>query len=200
MSIYGYARASTNEIKQNVERQIRELKENGCTDRTIFIEYESGSLENRKELKNLLDKVQDGDTIVAVSVDRITRSTKQLIEIIEFVENKHLKLILGTFVVDCTSKKMDIMTEALLKVVGVFSELERKMICARVQSGIDNARAKGIVLGRPKTTYEDIPQSFFRYLPKYQNNEINKSEFSRLTNLSMPTIYKYLETVKKRII
>lgn len=199
MTIWGYARCSTHEAqnKQNVERQIRELKERGCTDKTIFFEYESGSVENRKELSKLLSIVQEKDTIVAVSVDRITRSTKQLIDIIEFVEKEHLKLILGTFIVDCTSNKMDIMTETLLKVVGVFSELERKMICARVQSGIDNAKAKGIKLGRPKTTYENIPECFFRYLPKYQNKEINKSEFSRLTNLSYPSIYKYLEIVNK---
>jgi DNA invertase Pin-like site-specific DNA recombinase len=119
-----------------------------------------------------------------------------MIDIIEFVQKKNLKLILGTFVVDCTSKKMDIMTEALLKVVSVFSELERKMICARVQSGINNAKAKGVILGRKKTAYSDLPDSFFRYLPKYQNKEINKSEFARLTNLSIPSIYKYLEIVQ----
>ncbi len=153
-------------------------------------------MENRKELYKLLNSVQKGDTLVSVSVDRITRSTKQLIDIIEFVEKMHLKLVLGTFVVDCTSNKMDIMTEALLKVVGVFSELERKMICARVQSGINNAKAKGVILGRPKTTYDSIPEVFFRYLPKYQQKIINKSEFARLVDLSMPSIYKYLEIVQ----
>ena len=196
MTIWGYARCSTNETKQNIERQIRELKEMGCTDETIFIEWESGSNENRKELNKLLNIIQPLDTLIVVSCDRISRSTKQFISIIEFIEKQHIKLIVGrNFVVDCTTDKMDIMTEALLKVISVFSELERKMICARVKSGVDNARAKGIKLGRPKTTYDKIPQTFFYYLPKYQNKEINKSEFSKLTSLSMPSIYKYLEIV-----
>ena len=119
----------------------------------------------------------------------------KLIRIINFIEEHHLKLIItqSGFVVDCTNNKMDIMTEALLKVISIFNELERKMICARVQSGVNNARAKGVKLGRPKTTYDTIPESFFRYLPKYQNKEINKSEFARLSNLSYPSIYKYLE-------
>jgi DNA invertase Pin-like site-specific DNA recombinase len=197
MIIYGYARCSTNESKQNIERQIRELKEIGATDNTIFIDWESGSVENRKELQKLLNTVSNGDCIATVSIDRITRSTKQLIDIIEFVEKMNLKLILGNFIVDCTSNKMDIMTEALLKVVGVFSELERKMICARVQSGIDNARAKGIKLGRPKTSYKNIPSIFFRVLPKYQNKEINLTQFALLTKLSIPSIYKYLEIIEK---
>lgn len=196
MTIWGYARCSTNETKQNIERQIRELKEMGCTDETIFIEWESGSNENRKELNKLLNIIQPFDTLAVVSCDRISRSTKQFISIIEFIEKQHIKLIVGkNFVVDCTTDKMDIMTEALLKVISVFSELERKMICARVQSGVDNARAKGIKLGRPKTTYDKIPQIFFYYLPKYQNKEINKSEFSKLTSLSMPSIYKYLDII-----
>lgn len=196
MTIWGYARCSTNETKQNIERQIRELKEMGCTDETIFIEWESGSNENRKELNKLLNIIQPFDTLVVVSCDRISRSSKQFISIIELIEKQHLKLIVGkNFVVDCTTDKMDIMTEALLKVISVFSELERKMICARVQSGVDNARAKGIKLGRPKTTYDKIPQIFFYYLPKYNKSEINKSEFSKLTSLSIPSIYKYLDIV-----
>lgn len=199
MTIWGYARCSTNEVKQNIERQIRELKEVGATDATIFIDWESGSVEDRKEFTKLKNAVKEFDTIAVVSVDRISRSVKQFISFIEFIEKMHLKLIIDkTFIVDCTTDKMDIMTEALLKVISVFSELERKMICARVKSGVDNARAKGIQLGRPKTTYDKIPQIFFYYLPKYQNNEINKSEFSRLTSLSMPSIYKYLDIVNNR--
>lgn len=197
MTIWGYARCSTNEKKQNIEMQLRDLKEVGATDGTIYVEWESGSKEDRKELNKLFNAVKEFDTIAVYSIDRISRSSLQFIKIINFIEENHLKLIItqSGFVVDCTNNKMDIMTEALLKVISIFNELERKMICARVQSGVDNAKSKGIKLGRPKTKYEDIPESFFRYLPKYQNKEINKSEFARLSNLSYPTIYKYLEIV-----
>lgn len=196
MTIYGYARVSTSG-KQNIERQARELKELGCTDETIFMDWESGSVENRSNLQKLLDTIREGDCLCAVSIDRISRSTKQLISIIELVEAKKLKLIVGSFIVDCTSNKMDIMTEALLKVVSVFSEMERKMICSRVQSGVDNARAKGVKLGRPKTTYDTIPSIFFKILPLYQRKDLNLTQFSNATKLSIPSIYKYLEIVEQ---
>ncbi|MGE5456332.1 MAG: recombinase family protein [Ignavibacteriales bacterium] len=193
--VWGYARCSTNELKQDIQRQVRELKAMGATENTIFLEYESGMKEDRKELEKLLTAVKRGDTIAATEVSRITRSTKQLCEILDTVQKVGLKLMLGTFVVDVTNGDCDPMTEGMLMMMGVFSQLERKMICQRVKSGMENAKSKGIILGRPKTTYEDIPESFFRYLPKYQNKEINKSEFSRLSELSYPSIYKYLEIV-----
>jgi DNA invertase Pin-like site-specific DNA recombinase len=118
--IYGYARCSTNEEMQDINRQIRELKQLGATDRTIYREYESGMKNDRVELQRLLETVKAGDTIVATEVSRITRSTKQLCEIIEFVKKKHIKLALGTFIVDCT-KELDPTTEGMLKMMGGFS-------------------------------------------------------------------------------
>lgn len=194
--IYGYARCSTNEKMQDINRQVRELKQQGATDTTIYLEYESGTKVNRKELNKLLNIVQSGDTIIATEVSRITRSTKQLCEIIELAKDKHIKLILGTFVVDC-SKELDPMTEGMLKMMGVFSELERNIISQRVKSGMDNAKAKGKTIGRPVTTADDIPNVFYKHYPKYINGEINKKEFSRLCSLSYPTIYKYLSIVEK---
>ena len=100
--IYGYARCSTNEELQDITRQVRELKQQGATDQTIYFEYESGAKVNRAELQRLLDTVRPGDTILATEVSRITRSTKQLCEIIEFAKEQKIKLVLGQFVVDCT--------------------------------------------------------------------------------------------------
>ncbi|WP_072301132.1 recombinase family protein [Ruminococcus flavefaciens] len=90
----------------------------------------------RAELKKLLKIVNTGDTIISTEVSRITRSTKQLCEIIELAKTKHLKLILGTFIVDC-SRELDPMTEGMLKMMGVFSELERNIISQRVKSGME---------------------------------------------------------------
>ena len=193
--IYGYARCSTNEKLQDINRQVRELKQQGATDNTIYLEYESGTKINRTELNKLLNIVESGDTIIATEVSRITRSTKQLCEIIELAKEKHIKLVLGTFVVDC-SKELDPMTERMLKMMGVFSELERNIISQRVKSGMDNAKAKGKTIGRPTTTADDIPSVFYKHYPKYKNGEINKMEFSRLCSLSYPTIYKYLRIVE----
>ena len=69
--IYGYARCSTNEDLQDINRQIRELKQQGATDTTIYKEYESGTKVNRAELQKLLNVIQTGDTIVATEVSRL---------------------------------------------------------------------------------------------------------------------------------
>ena len=91
--IYGYARCSTNESMQDIDRQIRELKQQGAEDKTIYREYESGTKTNRAELQKLLDIVKPGDTILATEVSRITRSTKQLCDIIELAKNRKIKLV-----------------------------------------------------------------------------------------------------------
>lgn len=193
--IYGYARCSTNEKMQDINRQVRELKQYGATDTTIYLEYESGTKENRAELSKLLNIVQNGDTIVSTEVSRITRSTKQLCDILEYAKERHLKLVLGSFVVDC-SKELDPMTEGMLKMMGVFSELERNIISQRVKSGMENAKAKGRIIGRPTTTAEDIPTIFYKHYPKYKNGDLTKKDLSRLCQLSYPTIYKYLHIVE----
>ena len=149
-----------------------------------------------KDKEKLLNAVNTGDTIIATEVSRFTRSTKQLCEIIEFVKENYIKLVLGTFIVDC-SRELDPMTEGMLKMMGVFAELERNMISQRVKSGMENARAKGKAIGRPSTTAEDIPNVFYRHYPKYRQGEINKKEFSRLCSCSYPTIYKYLQIVEE---
>ena len=194
--VYGYARCSTNEDLQDITRQVRELKQQGATDETIYMEYESGTKINRAELAKLLNVVKEGDTIYATEVSRITRSTKQLCDIIELAKEKQIKLVLGTFIVDC-SKELDPMTEGMLKLMGVFAELERNMISQRVKSGMEHAKAKGKIVGRPATTENNIPNIFYKHYPKYKKGEINKKELSRLCSLSYPTIYKYLNIVER---
>ena len=189
--IYGYARCSTNEELQDINRQIRELIQLGAGEENIYREYESGMKNDRVELQRLLSAVEAGDTIVATEVSRITRSTKQLCEIIELSKDRHIKLVLGSFFVDCT-KELDPMTEGMLKMMGVFSELERNIISQRVKSGLQNAKAKGVPIGRPATSEDRIPSTFFKYYPKYKRGEINKAEFARLCSVSYPTIFKYI--------
>lgn len=209
-TIYGYCRCSTNELKQDIQRQVRELKNLGATDKTIYMEYESGTKADRVELNKLLDIVKPGDTIVATEASRITRSSKQLIEIIELARDKKLKLIFGNFILDCSNDELDPMAKAMLSMMGVFAELERDMISQRVKSGMANAIAKGKIVGRPKTTADNIPTVFLKYYPKYkqwiQDKEagikpkyrrgINITEFSRLCEMSRTTIYKYIELVE----
>ena len=81
--IYGYARCSTNESKQDINRQIKELKAAGA-DEVIF-EYEHGDAKTKKQLQMLLDIAKEGDTIITLEVSRLSRSTQQLCELIEII-------------------------------------------------------------------------------------------------------------------
>ncbi|VYU68155.1 recombinase family protein [Clostridium butyricum] len=195
MAIYGYCRCSTDETKQDINRQVRELKAMGVPDaKHIYKEYESGTKVNRVELNKLLEKVQEGDSIVATEVSRITRSTKQLCDILELAKMKKLKLVLGGFIVDCT-KELDPMTEGMLKMMGVFAELERNMISFRVKSGLKNARAKGRIVGRPALKPKDIPNKVMDMYSLYESGQITKVDYAKICNISRPTLDKYLSII-----
>ena len=127
----------------------------------------------------------------------MSRSTKQLCEILEFVEKNKIKLIVGTFIVDCRDDEIDPMTMGMLRMMAVFAQMERDITIQRIRSGMENARANGKHIGRRKTTEDDIPALFFRYYPQFANDAINLSEFARLTCLSRNSIYKYLKIVEK---
>ena len=193
--IYGYARCSTNEDKQDINRQIRELKAAGAEE--VIFEYEHGDSAVKQNLQMLLDTVREGDTVITLEVSRLSRSTKQLCEIIEVIRSKHLRLmIVGSVTIDCRNGELDAMSAAFLQMAGVFSELELQMIRARVKSGVANAKAKGIKVGRPKLTKEDIPQAFYRHYPAYAAGKMNLTELARVCDLSRPTVYKYIHMLK----
>lgn len=190
-SVYGYARCSTNESKQDIDRQVRELKAAGAGE--IFLEYEHGDAAVKRQLSSLLEAAQPGDTIVTLEVSRLARSTRQLCEIIETVRQKRLRLnIVGSINVDCTHGEIDPMTNAFIQMSGVFAELELRIIRERVRSGMANAKAKGAKIGRPPTTHDQIPAVFFRHYPTYKSGQLNASELARVCNLSRTTVYKYL--------
>lgn len=191
--VYGYCRCSTNEIKQDIDRQKRELKEMGAADNAIYWEYESGTKINRPELMKLFKTVKHGDTIVTTEVSRLTRSTKQLCDIIDDCKARGLKLIIrGSVTIDCTRGELDPMTEAFLQMAGVFAQLERNMTVSRIKSGINNARAKGVRLGRPGLTVKDVPAKVIEHLSHYKDGIITKTEFAKMCGVSRPTLDKYI--------
>lgn len=193
--LYGYARCSTNERQQDIKRQVRELIALGCTEETIYREYESGTRIDRPELLKLQSVLQEGDTLISLEVSRITRSTRQLCDVVEFAAERKIKLVIGGIVVDCTGGVLNPFTEAVVKILGVVAELERNMISERVKSGVDNARANGKVLGRRKTSVDDIPASFMRYYKQYDTGEITASELARLSQIARSTAYKYIAII-----
>jgi len=192
---YGYARCSTTETKQDIERQKRELKAMGAEE--IYFEYESATKIHRAELEKLLKHIQPGDTLMTTEISRITRSTKQLCEIVEFAIQNNIKLVIGGFIADCTGG-IDPMTEGMIKMMGVFAEMERNMIAERVKSGLANARAKGVRIGRPQVTVKSLPRRFSEYYEMYKSGQINKTELAKICGVSKPTIYKYIAVYTDR--
>ena len=189
---YGYARCSTNEDKQDINRQIRELKAAGAQE--VIFEYEHGDVKVKKNLQMLLETAAEGDTIITLEVSRLSRSTKQLCNIIDIIREKHLRLVIvGSITIDCRNGELDAMSSAFLKMAGVFSELELQMIRARVRSGMANAAIKGKHIGRPQTTKDNIPPIFYKHYPAFVARTINISGFARLCRMSRPTVYKYLK-------
>ena len=189
--IYGYARCSTSESKQDINLQVKELKAAGAEE--IYLEYEHGDKKIKPQQQQMLDQAQAGDTIITLEVSRLARSTQQLCEIINTISEKKLRLVIvGSITLDCRNGQPDPMSEAFLQMAGVFSQLELSMIRARVRSGMANARAKGSRIGRPQLTTDNIPSNFLRHYPAYRSGQLNVSELARVCGISRTTAYKYL--------
>ena len=192
---YGYARCSTNESKQDINRQVRELKAAGAEE--IYLEYEHGDSKVKPQQEAMFAAAVPGDTVIVLEVPRLARSTQQLCQIIDTIREKHLRLVIvGSITLDCRSGHADPMSEAFLQMAGVFSQLELAMIRERVRSGMANARSKGRQIGRPQTTKDAIPATFLRHYPSYKNGHLNLSKFVRVCDLSRTTVYKYLSLLE----
>ena len=191
----GYARCSTNESKQDINRQVRELKAAGAE--KIFLEYEHGDSKVKSQQEAMFAQAQAGDTIITLEVPRLARSTQQLCEIIEKIREKRLCLVIvGSITLDCREGRADPMSEAFLQMAGVFSQLELAMIRERVRSGMANAKAKGKQIGRPRLAIDDLPANFLRHYPAYKKGQLNVSELARICELSRTTTYKYISIIE----
>ena len=192
----GYSRCSTSSDRQDVSYQIKELVEKWVKKEDIYFEYESGAREDRPILNRILQDMSKGDSLYVTDITRLSRSTKQLCSIIDFINTNKMRLVIGSLDVDCRSDNIEPMVEGMLKMMAVLAELDRKMKVYQINLGLKNAIKSGKTLGRHKTTKEDIPDLFYKYYPMYKNNQINKKEFSRLSKLSYPSIYKYIGIVE----
>ena len=192
---YGYARCSTNETKQDINRQVRELKSAGAEE--IFLQYEHGDSRVKPQQAQMFAQARAGDTIITLEVPRLARSTQQLCEIIEKIREKRLCLVIvGSITLDCREGRADPMSEAFLQMAGVFSQLELAMIRERVRSGMANAKAKGKQIGRPRLAIDDLPANFLRHYPAYKKGQLNVSELARICELSRTTTYKYISIIE----
>ena len=196
MAIYGYCRVST--FDQKIGRQFMELQKMGVPKDNIYYDYASGTKKDRASFNRLLKAVSKGDTIVSSEPSRLTRSISHLIEIMGFAKENKIKLVMGSFKVDFASDTPDIMTVAMLQILGVFSQLERDLISERVRSGLRHAKISGKRLGRPVvSSVSDINPNFIKYYKLYENGAINKVMLSELTHISYPTTLKYISIINK---
>jgi DNA invertase Pin-like site-specific DNA recombinase len=138
----GYARVSSNTQDLNLQKQ--ELLKAGCE--KIFSESISGKDNNRTELIEMISSLREKDIVVVYKIDRIARSLKGLMEIVELLKEKKVDLVSldSGDKVDTTSP----MGKAFFQIAGVFAELERGMINARTKLGIENAKMNGVKFGR----------------------------------------------------
>ena len=138
----GYARVSSN--NQDLELQKQALLNAGC--KKMFSESVSGKDNNRIKLMAMFEDLRPHDIVVVYKIDRIARSLKGLIEIIELLNSKNVDLVSldSGDKIDTTSP----MGKAFFQIAGVFAELERSMITARTKAGIEKAKLDGIKFGR----------------------------------------------------
>src|SRR5271166_1300404 len=138
----GYGRVSTNE--QDTKAQQAELKKAGCPKDKIFLETISGSASHKPELQKALEQLREGDVLVVWKLDRLSRSLKDLLFVMEKIAAAKADFRSLTEHLDTTipAGKM------LMQMLGVFAEFERNMIRERTKLGLDAARAEGRIGGR----------------------------------------------------
>lgn len=178
--IYGYARVSTQ--KQDLIRQLDMLNEYNCTE--ILKERMSGTKSDRPELNRLKDKIRPGDTLVIESFSRLGRSTKDLMELVEYFENKGVKLISIKENFDTNTPQGKLM----LTVFQAFSQFERDLIAQRTREGLESARARGRKGGRPKVKEKNLEQA----LKLYRSKDHSIREIVEMSGISQATLYRYL--------
>jgi len=180
--IFGYARVSTKE--QNLNLQADALKKAGCE--RIFMEKVSGRSPNRPELLKLLEQIRPGDTLIVFSVDRLGRTTRELIILLNDFKEKSITFkSLSEGIFDTSSP----MGEAIFQIIAILKTMEVNVLRERTIKGIEAARARGINGGRPSGSYNKKKASAVVALYN-QKSTINFIEDN--LNISRSTIYQYL--------
>lgn len=179
---FGYARVST--LGQDLEAQRQRLVDAGCT--RIFEEKVSGARRDRSELLRLLDYLRPGDVVIVTRLDRLARSTRDLIDIAERLR------VAGAGLKSLAEPWADTTTPAGRMVLTVFAgiaDFERSLILERTGAGRAHARAKGVVFGRkPKL---DVEQMALAERLLRQGNSV--PVVSRLMNIHRSTLYRALQ-------
>ncbi|WP_026859550.1 recombinase family protein [Jeotgalicoccus psychrophilus] len=181
MAKIGYARVSTQD--QNLDSQIDMLKDYGCN--RIFSEKVSGRKYKRTELDKCLDYMREGDTLVITKLDRLGRTTKQLIELSQHLEDNEIDLE----IVDMNINTNDAMGKMFFTMMSAFAELEANLLSERTKKGLASARARGRTGGRPgiNENKKDMIKSL------YNSKEYTGEEIAKMAGVSRGTVYRVIK-------
>ena len=179
----GYIRVST--IEQNPDRQYSDLKKYKID--KFFEEHASGKNTERPVLNEMLNFIREGDTLFIESFSRLARNTADLLNIIETLKNKNVKIIGQKENLDTGSPTGKMM----ITMIGAIATFERELILERQKEGIAIAKAAGKYKGRKKI----LPPSNFETLYSlYLNRQIpTKKEFAKKCNVSLPVLERFIK-------
>ena len=182
----GYARCST--LDQNLDWQIDALTKEGC-DR-IFQEKFTGTRKDRPELLRMMDMLREGDTVIICELTRLSRSVKDLFDLVEQVEKA------GANIKSLKEPWLDTTTpqgRLLFTIFSGVSQFERELIRERTMEGLASARARGRMGGRPGKDKKIVEQA----LTLYDSKAYSVDEISKTTGISRATLYKYVKLRKE---
>ncbi len=183
--LIGYARVST--IEQNLDLQIDALKNAGC--KKLYDDKISSSKLNRPGLNDALDDLRPGDTLVVWKLDRLGRSLRNLIELINDLQEKGIMFRSIQDGIDTSSS----IGQFFFHITGAFAELERNLIRERTRAGLDAARARGRKGGRkPILSTKQIQMM----LEIYNARCTPIAEICEQFKISRKTCYRYIEKAK----
>lgn len=176
MSRVAYVRVST--AKQNEARQREALASRDIE--KWFVEKVSAKDTTRPEYRRMLDWVREGDTIYIHDLSRIARSTKDLLELLDTLEDKGVALVSDKESIDTSSAT----GKLIITVIAAINEFERANLLERQREGIAIAKREGKYHGRKPVDIPDLP----RHYARYANREISKAALARELGISRPTL------------
>lgn len=186
----GYMRISKNTENQTFERQKAQLESVGCD--VIYQDKISGAKRERPQLNSMLESLQEGDTVYIVAIDRLSRSTKDLLEIVDLIKSKgaYLKSLNDSWL---DTSKDNPMSDFLVTIMGALAQMERAMIQQRIKEGVAVAKAKGTKLGRPKANSNKVSYA----LELYATGEHTIKQIIDITGISKATLYRKIKEAEE---
>lgn len=185
--VIGYARCST--ADQNLDWQLDALNKEGCE--RIYQEKISGTKKDRPELGKMLDALRAGDTVVICELTRLSRSTKDLFELVERISG------VGANIKSLKEEWLDTTTpqgKLLFTIFAGVSQFERDLTHERTMEGLAAARARGRLGGRPQVNSKAISQA----LALYDTGTIPIKDILETTGISKATLYSYIKKRQKK--